>query len=521
MSGRGDRFVRAGYEEIKPLIEVDGMPIIQHVVALYPGETDFLFICANDHLEETPLRSVLGDLAPHGVIAEVEPHKLGPVHTVLGAREFVRKDAPVVVNYCDFSVYWDYQHFLDTMEASGCDGCITAYRGFHPHSLGPNLYAYMREHNGRLLEIREKSCFTEDRMSEFASAGTYYFRTGQLLLDYFEKAYKKELTTGGEYYASLPYNLLVEDGREVLVYELDNFLQWGTPEDLKEYNSWSDYFAHWANWRPAISNDGLVGLIPMAGEGLRFAREQFEDPKPLIPVSGRSMVDRAMGSFPPCSRWIVLCRSHHLEDLRLIPALEEGGRKIQLVIVEKTTQGQASTCLLARDQLDLDAPLFIGPCDSGFVYDEAALAGAVNDSEIDCLVWTFRDHPHANRNPEQYGWVEVDSDGSVARVSCKEPLGEGVPSHPGVTGAFWFRKAGFFLEAADAMIGADARINGEYYVDLAIDFLVRAGRRTEVFDVIHYICLGSPDDVRTFEYWEDYFYKALQHPYSGRERVVS
>ena len=45
MSGLGERFVEAGYSVPKPLIEVDGIPIIQHVVNLFPGSTDVKFIC--------------------------------------------------------------------------------------------------------------------------------------------------------------------------------------------------------------------------------------------------------------------------------------------------------------------------------------------------------------------------------------------------------------------------------------------------------------------------------------------
>ena len=93
----------------------------------------------------------------------VEPHKLGPVHTALLAAEHIRDDAPVILNYCDFSVGWDYADFKRRMQALDPAGCITAYRGFHPHSLGPNLYAYMRERDNYLLEIKEKACFTDDR----------------------------------------------------------------------------------------------------------------------------------------------------------------------------------------------------------------------------------------------------------------------------------------------------------------------------------------------------------------------
>lgn len=45
MSGFGERFRRAGYDVPKPLIEIDGMPIIAHVIDMFPGEHDFIFIC--------------------------------------------------------------------------------------------------------------------------------------------------------------------------------------------------------------------------------------------------------------------------------------------------------------------------------------------------------------------------------------------------------------------------------------------------------------------------------------------
>ena len=50
MSGLGSRFVAKGYQDIKPLIPVQGRPIIDYVIKLFPGETKFVFICNNDHL---------------------------------------------------------------------------------------------------------------------------------------------------------------------------------------------------------------------------------------------------------------------------------------------------------------------------------------------------------------------------------------------------------------------------------------------------------------------------------------
>ena len=42
MSGFGERFRQAGYAVPKPLIEVDGKPIIQYIVEMFSDKDDFI-----------------------------------------------------------------------------------------------------------------------------------------------------------------------------------------------------------------------------------------------------------------------------------------------------------------------------------------------------------------------------------------------------------------------------------------------------------------------------------------------
>lgn len=513
MAGAGSRFIRAGYKTLKPLIEVDGRPMVAQVVQMFPGEHDFLFICARNHLEETPLRAVLETLVPSATIVGIDPHKGGPVWTALAARDFIKDDEPVILNYCDAAALWDYTDFKRRMESLGCAGSLIAYRGFHPHSLGSTLYAYIRERNNYLLEIREKQAFTDQRMNEYASTGGYYFRSGALLKHYYQRAVECNLQTYGEYYASLPYNLLVEDGLDVYVYGVNHFLHWGTPEDLQEYQSWSTYFANYTGWHPASTLQSGINLIPMAGDGVRFRREGYDQPKPLVPVAGTPMIRRALDTFPPAKSWLALCRTDHLQTSALEPALQANGHRVQILPVAKPTEGQAATCLLAREWLDPAAPLLIAPCDAAVIYDEDRYAALTSDPQIDCLVWTFRNHPHANRYPHQYGWVQTDPDGAVQSISCKLPLNEDVRHDPGIIGAFWFRQARFFLEATESLIHQNRRVNNEFYVDSTIEVLLEQGRQVKPFDVQHYICFGTPDDVRSYEYWASHFHAAPHHTY--------
>src|SRR5690554_358109 len=147
MSGFGQRFIDAGFKDPKPLIEVDGKPIIEHVVSLFPGESKFTFIVNRTHMEETPMGDILRRLVPGSRIVVIEPHKRGPVFAVSQVFDLMDDDEEVIVNYCDFGAYWDYEGFLKFVRNRRADGAIPAYKGFHPHMMGSTNYAFMRDEN--------------------------------------------------------------------------------------------------------------------------------------------------------------------------------------------------------------------------------------------------------------------------------------------------------------------------------------------------------------------------------------
>ena len=245
MSGEGRRFKKAGYTTLKPLIAVEGRPVIGHVVDLFPGERDVVFICNREHLEGpgAALEGALLTACPTARIVAIAPHRRGPVHAVLEAASVLEDDEPTIVNYCDFSAYWSYVRFRSWLREADPDGCVTCYTGFHPHLLREGVYAGMRvAPDGRLLEIREKHRFTADPTEGHHSAGTYYFKTGRLVRRYFQRLVERGPSVGGEFYVSSVYEHLLADGLDVRAYVLEYFLQWGTPESLEDYLAWSEYF---------------------------------------------------------------------------------------------------------------------------------------------------------------------------------------------------------------------------------------------------------------------------------------
>ena len=242
MSGLGSRFAKQGYRDLKPLINVQGHPIIEWVLRMFPGINQPLFICRNDHLENTEMLSILQAVKPNGRIFGVEGAKLGPVGALISAFNVIDDDAPIIVSYCDYYMNWDFAAFLHLCDKNDYDGAIPCYTGFHPHLLpNKNLYASCQVNSSNeLIEIREKFSFETNKKKALHSPGTYYFKSGRLLKQYCIALVKAKQSIGGEYYVSLVYNQMVADGLCVWAgANVDFFCQWGTPTDLEEYLYWT------------------------------------------------------------------------------------------------------------------------------------------------------------------------------------------------------------------------------------------------------------------------------------------
>jgi NDP-sugar pyrophosphorylase family protein len=514
MSGTGQRFIDAGYTTPKPLIEVDGKPIIEHVVNLFPGEEDFIFICSQDHLDDPSLNleKRLKAIVPHSTVVGITAHKKGPVYAVSKVFDLIEDDNEVIVNYCDFSSYWDYSDFLRHTRDRGAHGAIPSYRGFHPHMLGTTNYAFIRDENQWMLEIKEKEPFTSNRMNEFASNGTYYFQKGEYVKKYFTKVIEENIHVNNEYYASVVYNLLRQDQLNVSVYEVQHMLQWGTPGDLEEYERWSDIFSRLVGNSSPSRMHGIK-LLPLAGTGSRFLKEGYSDPKPRIPVSGKPMAIQAVSSVPSADQNIFVCQRDHLKRYPLSKELLESDARTAIVALDKTTEGQAITCLIGLENQDTEQPLLITACDHGVIYDSDKYDQLMADPTTDVIVWTFRHHPSSRQNPEMYGWVESNSEGDAIGVSVKKAISPNPFEDHAIVGTFTFKSGTDFVNTAKELISREERVNGEFYVDSCIGVAISLGLKVKVMEVDHYICWGTPNDLKTFEYWQSFFHKCPWHSY--------
>ena len=503
MSGMSSRFVAAGYDIPKYLIEVDGKKVIEHIVGLYPDDSEFVFIINDKHKEETDIVNVLEKLVTKKEIVTIPRHKKGPVFSVSEFDNLIDDDEEVIVNYCDFSIYWDYRHFKAFVDATECDGCVICYTGFHPHMLGSDNYAFCRtDENNQILEVREKQPFTDNKMSEFASAGNYYFRKGSYVKKYFKQLMDEDININGEYYVSLIYNLLIQDGLDNRVYEVPYMLQWGTPGDLDIYNSWSNYYRKALEGQKEVELENCTLALPMAGAGSRFAKEGYTEPKPFIQVNGKSMVNQAVRCLPKTDRTIYACLEGHLAPY---PG--------DVVWIDKVLEGQACTTERIVDECG-SGSILVSACDNGVFYDADKFLELVNDESNDIIVWTYRNNYTSHLQPNAYSWVNCDSEGNVTSVDVKDFRGTNPVEEYAITGTMFFRSKEVFNESLQSLYKNDVRTNGEFYVDSMLNEAIKLGYNVKNFEIDNYICWGTPNDLKTYQYWQRFFNKVDWHEYN-------
>lgn len=246
-------------------------------------------------------------------------------------------------------------------------------------------------------------------------------------------------------------------------------------------------------------------LIPLAGRGQRFRDEGYKDPKSLIEVNGAPMVVAAAESLPTADRYTFLALQEHIDSYAVDKAILAHVDNAEVIPVKGVTEGQASTCLLAENAIQPDSQLTIGACDNGMLYNPKKFDALIGASDTDAIIWTFRHNPNVLLSPKHWGWVKVGKKGLVEKISVKIPVSKDPINDHAVIGCFSFRKASFFFENAKKMIKANRRINNEFYIDECMNVIIENGLKIKVFEVDKYIGWGTPNDLKTYQYWQGYF----------------
>ena len=237
-------------------------------------------------------------------------------------------------------------------------------------------------------------------------------------------------------------------------------------------------------------------VIPMAGLGSRFKGSRFKEPKPLIDIYGKPMIQRAIESFnDPSARFLFILRqTEHTE--KLIKVLNNVCDNTEIKIIDKVTRGPANTCLLMKEFIDNDEELVIANCDQIMFWDYARFLHNVRYSDIDGAIVTY------TSNTPKNSYALIDKFGNVTKIKEKVVI-----SDISLNGVHYWRRGKDFVTSALEMIEKnDTAPNGEFYVGPTYNYLIDSGKNIGIYHIPNYQhnAVGEPEDLERFlrKYYE-------------------
>lgn len=229
MAGRGSRFIEAGYQMPKPLIEIYGKPMIEIVVFnIMPKETHrFIFLCLQEHLIKYNLEEYLHRIAPGSIVMPVDQVTEGAACTVLLAERYINNEDMLMIANSDQYIEIEIDKYLQALK--NMDGLIMTMYANHPK------WSYVKVNEDNFVTaVREKEVISNE-----ATVGIYNFLKGSDYVKYAHEMIEKNIRVNNEFYVAPVFNEMIEDKKRIGYYNIGRVGMGmhglGVPEDLEAF----------------------------------------------------------------------------------------------------------------------------------------------------------------------------------------------------------------------------------------------------------------------------------------------
>lgn len=242
-------------------------------------------------------------------------------------------------------------------------------------------------------------------------------------------------------------------------------------------------------------------LIPMGDSGERFASKGYTDPKPMIRVNGKRIIEYVAQMYTPSDELVFIANSEHLDSTNMREEILKLSPTAKIVSIPPHTLGPVYTVRQAFDHIKDDDEVVVSYCDSPLPWDYEDFTNFVRDRGMDGCVLTHTGfHPHTLSHTKMAfikGHHNILEEIQEKKCYTDNPFNEHASS-----GVYYFRRGRVLKEMFARMIDMEYKhTNGEYYVTLVYNLMVQAGLKVGYYDTPHVTQFGTPEEVQNFDAW--------------------
>ena len=230
MAGEGSRFKDVGYRLPKPLIDINGKPMIQRVVENLNINGKYIFVVRQQHCDKYNLPRLLKAIVPNCVIIVADGLTEGQACSALLAKEHIDSSEPLMIVNSDNYFVWDTENFLHIIQNPDVHGMVFTFKD-DSKSLN---WSYARvDDDGNVLEVAEKN-----PISDNALAGAFYWRRGSDFVQCTNEMIEKNMRVNNEFYIAPVFNEAIAKNNGIKNYTISDMKSMGTPDELDSFLDW-------------------------------------------------------------------------------------------------------------------------------------------------------------------------------------------------------------------------------------------------------------------------------------------
>lgn len=216
----------------KPLIEINGKPLIEHVVShldQIQQQKQFIFIVNSSDCQKYHLDNVLQLISKDCIVVQLEKPTKGAACSALMVIEHIDDDSPLIISNSDHIIDYDLNKIINHFQKRDVDAGTICFESVHPK------WSFVRlDENEKIIETAEKR-----PLSKNAIAGFYYFRKGSDFVRAAMRMIKKDANINGSYYTAPVINELVLENKNLEIFKIPSaaYCNFYSPHMIREYEA--------------------------------------------------------------------------------------------------------------------------------------------------------------------------------------------------------------------------------------------------------------------------------------------
>lgn len=228
-------------------------------------------------------------------------------------------------------------------------------------------------------------------------------------------------------------------------------------------------------------------VIPMAGLGSRFSDQGYKNPKPLIDILGKPMIQWVIENLKLEANYIFVVQQSHIDKNDIIKILKSFCPLCNIVVLNGITDGAARSVLYSSSFIDNDSPLLIVNSDNMIEWDTNKVMNEFMEDGIDGgIITTYAEGP-------KWSYASIDDIGYVTRIAEKVQI-----SNHATTGHYYWKRGNDFVRCARDMIDKNIRYKNEFYIAPVYNQAIDIGMKIKISECQKFWSVGTPEDLDHF-----------------------